>query len=75
MGVEDGQKVNVIGLSSPGLCGFMLWGLTSITIVPFIYSIVLAIIGPNNNVSGAKRCIKSIIDASSNLVYLFYTPF
>ena len=25
MGVEDGQKVNVIGLSSPGLCGFMLW--------------------------------------------------
>ena len=78
MGVEDGQKVNVIGLSSPGLCGFMLWGLTSITIVPFIwliYSIVLAVIGPNNNVSGAKRCIKSIIDAPSNLVYLFYTLF
>ena len=47
--VEDGQTVYVIGLRSPGLCGYVLWGLISITIVAFVwlvYSIVLAVIGP-----------------------------
>lgn len=46
---DDGQKVNIIELGSPGLCGYVLWGLISITIVAvvwLVYSIVLAVIGP-----------------------------
>ena len=45
----DGTKVHIIQLRSPGLCGYVLWGLISITIVAvvwFVYSIVLAAFGP-----------------------------
>ena len=40
---------DVVELNSPGVCGYVLWGLISITIVPFVwfvYSIVLAVIAP-----------------------------
>ena len=40
---------NIVELNSPGLCGYVLWGLVSITIVAFvwlIFSIVLAAIAP-----------------------------
>ena len=45
----NGNPVYRIRLHTPGLCGYVLWGLTSITIVAFvwlIYSIVLAVVGP-----------------------------
>ena len=43
----DGKAV--IDFNLPGVCGYVLWGLISITIVAvvwLVYSIVLAIIGP-----------------------------
>ena len=46
---DDGQVVHIKRLKPPGVCGYVLWGLISITIVAvvwFIYSIVLAVIGP-----------------------------
>ena len=46
---KDGKTVNRIELRSPGLCGYVLWGLISITIVVvvwLVYSIVLAVFGP-----------------------------
>ena len=45
----DGTKVYMIELKSPGLCGYVLWGLISIIIVAvvwLVYSIVLAVIAP-----------------------------
>ena len=45
----DGKTIYNIELKSPGLCGYVLWGLISITIVAvvwLVYSIVLAVIGP-----------------------------
>jgi hypothetical protein len=46
---KDGQTVHIKKLQPPGVCGYVLWGLISITIVAFvwfIYSIVLAVMGP-----------------------------
>ena len=46
--VRDSESV-YITLKPPGVCGYVLWGLISITIVAvvwFVYSIVLAAIGP-----------------------------
>ena len=46
---DDGQVVHIKRLKPPGVCAYVLWGLISITIVAvvwFIYSIVLAVIGP-----------------------------
>ena len=46
---KDGQEVHIKKLKPPGVCAYVLWGLISVTIVAvvwFIYSIVLAIIGP-----------------------------
>ena len=45
----DENGIKRIRLNSPGLCGYVLWGLVSITIVAFvwlIFSVVLAAIGP-----------------------------
>ena len=45
----DTEGVVHIYLNSSGLCGYVLWGLISVTIVVFIwliYSIVQAVIGP-----------------------------
>ena len=47
--MENDKTVYVIELKSPGLCGYVLWGLISITIVAvvwLVYSIVLAVISP-----------------------------
>ena len=47
--MEDGKTVYEVRLKSAGVCGYVLWGLISITIVAivwFVYSIVLAAIGP-----------------------------
>ena len=46
---RDGRTVYIKRLKPAGVCGYVLWGLISITIVAvvwFIYSIVLAVIGP-----------------------------
>ena len=46
---KDGQVVHIKRLKPAGVCAYVLWGLISITIVAvvwFIYSIVLAVIGP-----------------------------
>ena len=46
---KDGKTVIKLELRSPGLCGYVLWELISITIVAVVwpvYSIVLAVFGP-----------------------------
>ena len=46
---ETMDNVVYVTLKPPGVCGYVLWGLISITIVAvvwFVYSIVLAVIGP-----------------------------
>ena len=46
---DDVSNKYIIDLHSSGLCGFVLWGLISITIVAFVwlvYNVVLAAIGP-----------------------------
>ena len=47
--MKDDKTVYRIRLKPPGVCGYVLWGLISITIVAvvwFVYSLVLAAIGP-----------------------------
>ena len=46
---DDGKKVVYIKFHTNGVCGYVFWGLASITIVAFvwfIYSIVQAVIAP-----------------------------
>ena len=46
--VVDGKSVRYVEFHSPGVCGYVLWGLISVTIVMFvwfIYSIVQAVLG------------------------------
>ena len=42
----DAANKPVSDLHSSGLCGYVLWGLISITIVTFVWNVVLAAIGP-----------------------------
>ena len=47
--MKPGGVQVITNLGSPGVCGYVLWGLISVTIVAFVwlvYNVVLAVIGP-----------------------------